>query len=533
MAEAKKQSFFGGAAVLAAGVIVVKIIGAIYKIPLNNILGPEGAADFYNAYNIYAALLTVSTTGLPVALSKMVSEANTFGRENQARRIFRVSAATFLTLGVLSFCVMWFGNDWCARLLTNPRAAFGIRMLAPAVVCVGGLSAFRGYAQGNFRMTPTSVSQIIEAACKLVVGLALARYLLRAGRDVSVAAGGAIAGVTVGTVLALSYMAADHLRHRVRSAAQDIPDEPGVILRRLVAIAVPITLSSSMVSIFTLLDTSLVQGQLQNALGYSVDEMRYLYGTYSSGMNLYNLPSSMMTALTISVIPAISSALTRRDRAGTARLVGSSLRVTGLLAFPMGLGLWALAEPIFALLYPRYDAVLGGQLLAVLGLASIFVCLMLIANSILQAHGHVRMPVLTMFVGGVIKVVTNYNLTAVPRINIHAAPIGTLTCFAVVAVLNLILVYRTAEEKPNYFALFTKPLLASLLMALCARGSYALLAARLSRGGTMGRLLCVGAPVALAVAVYAALVVALRIITKDDLALLPKGQRLARLLRVK
>ena len=533
MAEAKKQSFFGGAAVLAVGVIVVKIIGAIYKIPLNNILGPEGAADFYNAYNIYAALLTISTTGLPVALSKMVSEANTFGRENQARRIFRVSAATFLTLGVLSFCIMWFGNEWCARLLTNPRAAFGIRMLAPAVVCVGGLSAFRGFAQGSFRMTPTSVSQIIEAVCKLVVGLALAQYLLRIGRDVSVAAGGAIAGVTVGTVLALTYMAIDYLRHRSKAATNDVPDDAGVILRRLIAIAVPITLSSSMVSIFTLIDTSLVQGQLQNALGYTIDEMRYLYGTYSSGMNLYNLPSSMMTALTISVIPAISSALTKRDRAQTARLVGSSLRVTGLLAFPMGLGLWALAEPIFGLLYPRYDSVLGGQLLSVLGLASIFVCLMLIANSILQSHGHVRMPVLTMFIGGVIKVVMNYNLTAVPSVNIHAAPIGTLTCFAVVAVLNLILVYRTVEDKPNYFALFTKPLAASLLMAVCARGSYALLAARLPLGGTMGRLVCVGVSVMLAIVVYAVLVVALRIITKDDLALLPKGEKIGKLLRVK
>ena len=340
--------------------------------------------------------------------------------------------------------------------------------------------------------------------------------------------------VTVaGTVLALTYMAVDHLRHRVKATSNDVPDEAGVILKRLISIAVPITLSSSMVSIFTLIDTSLVQGQLQNALGYTVDEMRYLYGTYSSGMNLYNLPSSMMTALTISVIPAISSALTKRDHVNTSRLVGSSLRVTGLLAFPMGLGLWALAEPIFGLLYPRYDSVLGGQLLAVLGLASIFVCLMLIANSILQAHGHVRMPVLTMFIGGVIKVVTNFHLTAVPSVNIHAAPIGTLTCFAVVAILNLILVYRVVEQKPNYFALFTKPLAASLLMAFCARGSYALLAAHFSRGGTMGRLVCVGVPVALAVAVYAVLVVALRVITRDDLALLPKGEKIGRLLRVK
>jgi len=528
MAGAKKQSFFGGAAVLAVGVVVVKLIGAIYKIPLSNLLGPEGNAIFTNAYNIYAALLTISTTGLPVALSKMVSEATALGRENQARRVFRVSAATFLTLGLISFGIMWFGNTWCARMLNKPLAALGIRTLAPAVVCVGALSAFRGYAQGTSRMTPTAVSQIIEAVCKLVVGLSLAQYLMRAGQALPVAASGAIAGVTVGTVLAVSYMAVDYFRHRTRVTTSDYPDGGGTILRRLVSIAVPITLSTSMVSIFTLIDTSLVQGQLLHALHYTDSEVGRLYGTYSAGMNLYNLPPSMMTALTISVLPTVSAALARKDRAHTARVIDSSLRVTGLLAFPMGLGLWALAEPIYRLLYPRYDSALGGRLLSVLGLASMFVCLMLIANSILQAHGRVHAPIVTMFIGGVIKVVMNYNLTAVPSINIHAAPIGTLTCFAVVAVLNLALVHRTTADKPRYLALFTKPLLASLLMALCARGAYAVLHARV---GSV--LVCVCASIALAVAVYAVLVVAMRVITKDDLALLPKSGRLAKLLRIK
>ena len=534
MAETKKQSFFGGAAVLAAGVVAVKIIGAIYKIPLYNLLGEAGTADFSNAYNIYAALLTISTAGLPVALSKMVSEANTLGRENQTRRILTVSAVTFLTLGALSFALMWFGNGLVAeRWLHNPRAALGIRTLAPAVVCVGGLSAFRGYAQGTFRMTPTAVSQIIEAACKLVVGLALARHFLRLGRDVSVASAGAIAGVTVGTVLALLYMIADYLRHRTVRAGGDIPDSSGKILRRLVSLAVPITLSSSMVAIFTVIDTSLIQWRLQSALGYSLDEMRRLYGTYSSGMNLYNLPSSMMTALTISVLPTVSASLARRDRVHTQRIVGSSLRTTALLAFPMGLGLWALAEPIMGLLYPRYDSALGGRLLGVLGLASVFVCLMLISNSILQAHGRVRAPIATMFVGGVIKISLNYILSGVPSINIHAAPIGTLACFAVTALLNLALLRHTLADKPSYLALFAKPLAASLAMAFTARAAYALIHARLPLSGSLGRVVCVGAAMGAAVVVYAALVVALRVITKDDLELLPRGKKLAKLLRVK
>ena len=528
MAAEKKQSFLGGAAILAFGIAVVKVIGAVFKIPLLNILGEAGSADFSNAYNIYATLLMISTAGLPVALSKMVSEAGTLGRRARARQVFRVSFAAFLTLGVISFVLMWFCSGFLAGLLHNPRAAAGIRALAPAVVCVGCLSAFRGYAQGSFRMTPTAVSQIIEALCKLVIGLALALFLLRAGYPDYIAAAGAIMGVTIGTIVALVYMILDYMRHREPVPADEALSPNGEILKRLLAIAVPITLSSSMVSIITLIDTSLVQGQLQNALGLALDESRRLYGSYSACMNLYNLPSSLMVALTASVIPTVSASLARRDTENTSRVIGSSMRITALLSFPMGFGLWALSEPIFALLYPRFDAALGGRLLATLGIASIFVCLMLITNSILQSYGRVNLPIVTMLIGGVVKIVLNYNLVAIPSVNIEGAPVGTLVCFMLIALLNLFFVARSMERKPDYFAFFTKPLLASAAMAVCAKLVYALL-----RRGGLSLIFSVAGAIAVAVVVYVALVLVLRIITKDDLSLLPKGEKLAKLLKIR
>ena len=148
----KQNTFFGGAAILAVGILVVKLIGMFYKIPLVNIIGEEGTADFNNAYNIYAVLLTISTAGLPVAVSKLVSEANALGRRNQVRRIFRLALAAFLTLGVASFMVMYFRADWLAGLMHDSKAAQGIRTLAPAVICVGCLAAFRGYSQGHSNM---------------------------------------------------------------------------------------------------------------------------------------------------------------------------------------------------------------------------------------------------------------------------------------------------------------------------------------------------------------------------------------------
>ena len=242
MATEKKQSFLGGAAVLAFGIMAVKVIGAVFKIPLRNILGEGGSADFSNAYNIYATMLTISTAGLPVALSKLVSEAYARGRTRQAQRTFRLSLIVFLVLGLLSFALMWWGNDYLASLLNNPRAAYGIRTLAPAVVCVGCLSAFRGYAQGRQYMTPTAVSQIIEALCKLVLGLALSMWLLHIGQPDYIAAAGAIAGVTAGTILSLVYMAVNYLRHRPAVQSGERCATGRAIVRRLLALAIPINL---------------------------------------------------------------------------------------------------------------------------------------------------------------------------------------------------------------------------------------------------------------------------------------------------
>lgn len=534
MAAEKKQSFLGGAAILAFGIVVVKVIGAVFKIPLRNLLGEAGSADFSNAYNIYATFLTISTAGLPVALSKMVSESYALGRARQAQRVFRVSLCVFLTLGAVSFLLMWWGNDYLAGLLNNPRAAYGIRALAPAVVCVGCLSAFRGYAQGRMNMAPTAISQIIEALCKLFLGLALAVLLLRAGQPDYIAAAGAITGVTVGTIVAVLYMAANYLHHRPTVDLRERSDESGAILRRLLSIAIPITLSSSTVSIITLIDTSLVQGQLQNALGYTLDQTRQLYGNYAACMDLYNLPASLMVALTSSVIPTVSGALARRDRAQAAKLVSASFRVTALLAFPMGFGLWALSEPIMQLVYPNYDSALGGSLLGILGIASIFVCLMLITNSILQSHGLVHIPIVTMLLGGVVKVVLNYNLVAIPEVNIHGAPCGTLVCFVIAAVLNLACVSRMMKPRRiRYLSFFLKPLLSSLLMAVSARAVFALLEKLLMvEGSRMMLLFCVAGSVCAAVVIYFALILALHFITREDLALLPKGEKLAALLHI-
>ena len=540
----KQNSFFGGAAILAAGILIVKLIGMFYKIPLINIIGEAGAADFNNAYNIYAVLLTVSTAGLPVAVSKLVSEANALDRRNQVRRTFRLALVLFLALGLVSFLVMFFRADALAGMMNDSKAAAGIRALAPAVVCVGCLAALRGYSQGHSNMAPTSVSQIIEALCKLVVGLGLAFWLVKQGKDPDVAAAGAITGVTVGTVVALAYMVLDFLLSRGREDTRgtDRPDSAGSILVNILKIAVPITLSSSMVGIVTVIDSSLVQGQLQSALDLTEQASRTLYGNYSGALNIYNLPTSLMAAITASVIPAVSAALARRDRRGAARITGSALRITALLSFPMGVGLFVLGTPIIRLLFPKLNVAVAGPLLSTLGIATPFVCMVLVCNSVLQAHGFINLPVIVMVLGGIVKIVNNYNL--VGAIGIAGAPVGNILCFGLALVLDLVVITRVIPNRPRLLPIFAKPAVASAVMGGAAWAVYGLLSRILSSeqvnqaGRTvravsrMGNAAGIFLAIAVAGVVYLVLVIALRAISRDDLALMPKGDKLARLLRL-
>ncbi|MEG0765560.1 MAG: polysaccharide biosynthesis protein [Pseudoflavonifractor sp.] len=562
----KKNTFFGGAAILTVGVILVKLIGALYKIPLVNILGDSAYGDFNAAYNIYNLFLTISTAGLPVALSKTISEANALDRQNQVQRIFKVAFLTFLALGLVSFlCMSVFAKPLTPLIVGNEKAVLCVMALSPSVLCVCVMSAFRGYAQGHANMVPTTISQIIEAVFKLVMGLGLAIFMISLGLGQNAAAAGAILGVSIGSIFALIYLVVQHLRARRAPMRRpnDVADSDSRIFTHLLQLAIPITLGSAAVAIVTLIDTKLVMFQLKDIFagiqagtltgdsaiftkaveifdGMSraalkdptvdvvLDSARKLYGTYSSTMTVYNLPSALMVPLTASVIPAVSACRARHDRMGASKISESALRVGALLCLPMGVGLFALGGPIVQLLFHNLDVALAGPLLATLGLASIFVCIMLICNSILQANGMVYLPILTVVVGGVVKLIVNWFLVGNTNFMIFGAPVGTLCCFAIVAVMELVIIHRTIPAPPRYGKAFLKPLIAAVLMGLSAWGTYGLLTKLLHLGNTLATM---GA-ILVGMAVYFVLVLALQVISKEDLELMPKGDKIARILHI-
>ena len=537
----QKSTFFGGAAILAVGIAIVKLIGALYKIPLGNILDDEGFGHFNNAYVIYNLLLMVSTAGLPVALSKSISEASTLGRRNQVHRIFNVALVTFFVLGTISFAVMFALAQPLADLQGDGAAVQAVRAIAPACFFVCVLSTFRGYAQGHGNMVPTAVSQIIEALGKLVIGLALSWVLVRAGASSADAAAGAIFGVTCGAGICLIYLIVEHV-HRRRSEPgrpTDVPEPPGTILKRLLVIAVPITLCASVTPITSWLDTAQVQNILRDVMNAQpaqwyeaqklldpdvVDPVVAAYGAYQKAITIYNLPSSFMVAITASVIPAISACRARRDYQGAGRIAESSMRMGMLLALPAGVGLAVLSSPIMYLLYADSDHAIADPSMMILGIASIFVCVMLVCNSVLQASGFVNLPIFIMIAGCAAKLIVNNFM--VRQMGAVGAAVGTLVCYVIVAVLELLLIKRVIPAPPRYTQVFAKPMVAAGVMGMAVWAAYGLVS-RLF-GNTLSTLIAIAA----GVAVYAVLVVVLKAISREDLALMPKGDKIAKLLRL-
>ncbi len=553
----KKNSFFGGAAILAASVVLVKVIGALYKIPLGGILTDAAFADFNTAYYIYSLLIIISTGGLPVALSKMVSEAHAQGRGNQVQKVFRLAMGAFCALGALSCAVMLFFPKQLAELMNNSHSYWSILALAPALFFICPMSALRGYFQGHSLMTPTAVSQVIEALCKLVIGLALARMMVAAGMDESMTAGGAILGVSVGCALGMVYMFFCYGRFRLSLPRfRDRPEQSEKILSTLTKLAIPITLGSSVMAVVNLLDSSIIMGQLQDAAGagFTEEVARTLKGVYDKAMTLYNLPASFMVPLTASVVPTVSAARATKNYRQAAQVSETALRTTALLALPAGVGLFVLGEPIIRLLYPSTDVALAGWMLSLLGIASICVCIMLVCNSIMQAHRLVSIPVLTTAVGCVLKIVINFILVGKPDINIQGAPIGTLVCFGVIALLDLVIIKLALPRSLSYVRVFAKPAASAAAMGLSVWAVYGLASKLLVKltsfqavdeGGNLlldaagaatlswkGNALAVVAAIGVGVIVYFALVLATQAISRDDLALMPKGDKIARLLRI-
>ena len=550
----KKQTFLQGTAVLAMATVLVKLMGFLFKVPLNNIIGEDGFGYFNTAYDVYNVLLMISTTGLPVAMSRMISQAQTLGNHAQIKRIYRTSLYVFLTIGMVgSLGMLFFCRQLSVMVTTNENSWAAIAALAPCVLLICLVSAYRGFFQGQSNMTPTSVSQIFEAVTRLVVGLGLAWLVMKlTGKayvrmqgivlapgetaqdygDITLAAGGAILGVTLGSLISVVS-----LHHKFRQSNQILSLGGGTAkstrstMKELLSIAVPITLGSAGLQIINLFDTMIYMRRLTGALQWTEKMADSAKGVYNFCQTVFALPCSFIPTITIAVIPAITASLTRKDLAEAKATSESSVRTMALIAMPCAAGLFVMAEPVIRLLCSTYteDKIqLAATMLAILGLTVIFNSLVLLLNAIMQAHGDVVTPVVNMLIGGIIKIIVNYILVGQPNLNIVGAPIGTFICYISITALDLIAMKRHISARPAIFKNIIRPGLSSAIMGAATFMVYRVLSNAISSW----KLACL-LSLAFAVVLYAVLVVFLRCLTYEDCMLLPKGEKIAKILRIR
>lgn len=524
MSDKKNQTFVEGALILMIANILVKVIGAIFKIPLNYLLGDDGMGYFGSAYMVYNWLFIVATAGMPVAISKMVAESAARGNTAEVRKIFSVGYRLLAVIGLAGFAFLLIFADKCAALMANPGAAPGIRALAPAILFVAIMSVYRGYFQGQQNMLPTAVSEVCEALGKLVVGYGAAMLFIRHG--IEKAAAGAVFGVSAGAMFGTIALALIHLFSKkkqppVAQSGQSVR-AGGRLLKDLVKIAVPITIGASVFSLTSLIDAAMIMRRLQDSAGFSYDAANNLWGAYSGkAITMFNLVPTLITAISISIVPTIAGAFAVKNYAEAQSATEGSIKITVLLTAPCAVGMSLLAGPILQLIFHSRSA---EPTLSVLGYAIIFVSLVSLTNAILQATGHAGLPVINMVIGGVTKVIVNYFLVGNSNINITGAPIGTNLCYIVILALNLVSIHRIIRVRYNIVSLVIKPLISVATMAAVVIALY-------GRVAPMGNLVATVITIAAAGVVYAAVLLMVGGISENDIKMLPKSDKILPLMK--
>jgi stage V sporulation protein B len=530
-----KKLFLSGVAIMTLSTAIVKIIGLLYKIPMLSYLGTEGMAYFNAAYDIYTMFYMISTAGLPVAVSILISENRVRGNVRNIRRIYRVTVSMFFVIGCAGMLAMIFGSGWFADRIGIDDSAYCIVAIAPTLFLICISSALRGYFQGHQIMTPTAVSQIIEALGKLLVGLFLASWALKKGYSLPVVAAFAVLGLTIGVAVSMLYLIFTKFLFRItgkQSALTEdrglLPERSSAILGNLIKISIPITISSSVMGLARLVDTALISNRLQH-IGFAQSVANSFYGAYSTlVVPIYNLPPAIITGIALSLVPMLTSAIESGNREKESMVLSSSLRICSLFAMPCSVGICLFSKSILELIFSgQTEAVeIAYPLLSILGISVIFACLMTVTNAILQAYKQERKPIISMAVGAAVKIVFDYLLIDIEGINIYGAPMSIFMCNATVMALNFYFIKKYATKFDGLVKLFYRPLAASVLSIGIAFGIYFLIV----KNYGASRLYTI-ASIGIAAILYVIFAMLMRAVDEEDIKMLPGGKRIYSLLR--
>ena len=581
--QRKSHSLLNGALVLSIATVIIKVIGVIYKIPLSNMIGTVGRGLFDSAYSLYVPIYTISMAGLPVAISNMVSKSMALGRYRDVKVIHKVAKRLFLMVGIVGTLAMLILAYPYALSARNMDIIPAVLVITPSILFCCIMSSYRGYYNGLSNMTPTAFSQVLEAVGKLIFGLMCAKWAISYGLSrfeegltvfgqvattksealsaiYPYAAAGATAGVTLGTVVGVVYLI---VMHKVKGdritktelASSPKPEKANVIANKLFKFAIPVALSSLVFSITNLIDTITVQNRLEEVVINNLDLIRnmyseqlvgildadvknFLYGAYALSLDFRNLIPSITMTLGISAIPALSAAWAVKNKKAIKISIESVVRVTMLVAMPCGIGMGVLAQPILAVFYGSGEAANGvaiaAPVLMVYGFTIFLIALSQPMTNMLQALDKTKVPLISMSIGALVKLVSNIIFVSIPSLNVNGAVIGTVACYAVITIINLIAIISTTKIRINFISVFVKPIFCGVLCGIGAYTSFGIFNRFVPDFSLAGHnaksVLCLGVAICFGALIYVISMLLIKGISKDDVNMLPKGEKIAKIL---
>ena len=527
----KKEGFMQGVLSLMIAQVLIKLLGLVYKWYLTNRegFGDKGNAIYSAGFGIYALLLTLSATGVPNAVAKLVSEHNAKGDYRGAHRIFKISLATFAIIGLIGTLIMFFGAHYIANnMLAIPEAELTIVALSPAIFFVALISVFRGYFNGRENMKATANSQTLEQLCKTIFTVLVVEIVaIASGINTNLMAAGANLATTLATVGSFLYL---YLYYKVRRkeigneivSSQNFPTKSifGTV-KSILFVSIPMSLSSILTSLNRNIDSMTVKRGLQSFL--SEGDALKQYGILSGKVDtLVSLPLSFNIAFATALVPAVAGAKTKGDMTTANKRVSFSLLVSMLIGLPCVVGMMIFAQPILDILFPNANE--GALILQISSLQIIFTILEQTVNGALQGLGKIYLPAIALTVGVVVKTILNIVLVPIPQIGAVGAAIATAVCHLIAFGIGYTVLRRNMKLDLTFSKFVIKPFTASLIMGICSYAVYLLL-----NNLHPGRIMAI-ISILLAVIIYVFVVIILKIFTKEEILMIPYGTKIYKIL---
>ena len=583
--KSSSQTFLKGAMIMSVSMIVVKLLGMIFKVMLTRMytgFGDEfagiGTGLLNNAYEVYNPLFTLATAGFPLAVSRLIAESIAQKRYRDVAQIHKTSKPFFIGMGSVCFVLMVAISVVYINISKSPYSIYSMMTLAPSIFFGCLVSIYRGYYEGQRNMFPTAVSEVVEVGSKVVFGLSLAYLVMKLGMSEFAAAGtvfgrvftseydamytllaysvaAAISGISIGSILSFLFLKLYYLKRPFRVPEEYLENSIDARTRRetfnlLLKTAIPIGLAALVMSLSATIDTIVIQRVLYSMAQNKGEELlaqydaqqlssmlpenptpdnpitlhTYLIGCYSYAVTIMQLVTALTQAFSTSAMPSVTAAYTKGDKGELKKAIETVLKLTMLFTLPAGLSLFAIPYPIISLLYKGYSAEIGAGVLRVMGISVIFIAVSTPICSMLNGVGRIDLPLKLYAIGMVIKILINYLFVSVVSINIVGAALGSLVAYLFVCAVGMYFLIKKAGVVPNFVSTTLKPLIGA---AACASTAFLV---NWLLSGHMPDWACTLTSIVIAAIIYVIVLLILRTFTETEIKMLPKSKNIVTIL---